>query len=124
MIGLSLAAAVALSLAAIGLAGEVLSSAYSQLPLYVLILAGAYSLRGVTSLYASYLAAQAEGRALRNAGIVLTGTNVIVNFTLIPIFGGPGAAVASLIALSVNLAAHVVSYRRSLIRPQSADDLG
>ena len=59
-----------------------------------------------------YLSAHALGRALRNAGLVLTVSNVVFNFALIPPFGAAGAAWASVLALVANLAAHVVGYRR------------
>ena len=50
---------------------------------------------------------------LRNAGLVLTGSNIVFNFALIPPFGAQGAAWASLLALGVNFLAHVFFYRRS-----------
>jgi O-antigen/teichoic acid export membrane protein len=95
----------------------VLPSAYSQLPLYVAILAGAHSLRGVGSLYSAYLSAQGIGRALRNAGLVLTVANVVLNAALIPLFGGVGAAVASVAALAINLSVLVRGYRGSVSTP-------
>ncbi len=87
---------------------------------YIGPLALAAALRGVTGLYNQYLAAQAQGNALRNAAAILTGTNLIANFALIPPFGGLGAAWASVIALVANLGAHMVGYRRLLRRPPEA----
>jgi len=49
-----------------------------------------------------------------NAGLVLTISNLILNFALIPPFGAMGAAWASFAALLANLAAHRVGYRRAL----------
>jgi O-antigen/teichoic acid export membrane protein len=54
------------------------------------------------------------GRELRNAGLVLTMSNVVLNVALIPPFGGTGAAWASFVALLANFGAHVVGYRRAL----------
>jgi O-antigen/teichoic acid export membrane protein len=80
----------------------------------ILPLALAATIRGVTALYNSYLAANAKGRELRMTGLVLTASNLILNFALIPPFGASGAAWASFFALVANYLAHVVLYRRSL----------
>lgn len=92
--------------------GAIFAPAYAPAARYVLPLALAETLRGVTGLYNSYLSAQAAGRSLRNAGLVLTVSNVILNFALIPPFGAAGAAWASVLALLANLFAHIVGYRR------------
>ena len=62
-----------------------------------------------TGIYNSFLAAHGLGKELRNAGMALTVSNLILNVALIPQFGAAGAAWASLI---VNLGAHIVGYRR------------
>jgi O-antigen/teichoic acid export membrane protein len=93
------------------------SSRYGRAADLVLPLALAQAVRGVTSIYNTFLFAHGRGRELRNAGLVLTGSNIAFNFTLIPPFGAMGAAWASLFALIVNLIAHVIFYRRSLRRP-------
>jgi O-antigen/teichoic acid export membrane protein len=80
----------------------------------VLPLALAAAIRGVTQLYNSYLSANAKGRELRSAGLVLAGSNLVLNFALIPPFGAMGAAWASFVALVANYIAHVIFYRRSL----------
>jgi O-antigen/teichoic acid export membrane protein len=80
-------------------------------------------LRGVTTVYNAFLSAHARGRELRNAAVVLTVSNLLLNFALIPPFGAKGAAWASLVALALNLGAHVFYYRRSLagaVRPATA----
>ena len=79
----------------------------------VLPLAVAQLVRGVTTVFNTFLSAHAQGAALRNAGLVLTLSNVAFNFALIPAYGAQGAAWASLLALVANFIAHVVSYRRS-----------
>jgi O-antigen/teichoic acid export membrane protein len=109
------------TLAAWALADTFVSFAFS--PRYgraadlVLPLALAQGVRGVTSIYNTFLFAHGRGRELRNAGLALTGSNIALNFTLIPLYGAMGAAWASLFALIVNLIAHVIFYRRSLRRP-------
>jgi Polysaccharide biosynthesis C-terminal domain len=50
---------------------------------------------------------------LGDAGLIPTASNIAFNFVLIPSFGAQGAACGSVLALKANLAAHVVSYRRS-----------
>lgn len=90
----------------------VFSSRYASAAGLVFPLALAQAVRGVTSVYNTYLSAQARGRELRSANIVLTTSNAILNVTLIPSFGAAGAAWASFVALVVNLAAHVFYYRR------------
>jgi O-antigen/teichoic acid export membrane protein len=94
----------------------VFSSRYGPAAALVLPLALAQAVRGVTGVYNTYLSAQARGRELRSANIILTTSNAILNVTLIPPFGAKGAAWASLAALIINLAAHVHYYRRALAR--------
>lgn len=77
-------------------------------------LALASAVRSVTSVYNSFLSAHGRGRELRNAALVLAGTNLVLNLVLIPPFEAQGAAWASLIALLANLGAHILFYRRSL----------
>ena len=97
------------------------SSRYGRAADLVLPLALAQAVRGVTTVYNTFLSAHGRGRELRNAGLVLTGSNIAFNFTLIPPFGAMGAAWASLFALIVNLIAHVVFYRQSLRLPTQVE---
>jgi O-antigen/teichoic acid export membrane protein len=92
----------------------VFSASYLPAAALVMPLVLAQMVRGVTTVYNHFLAAQARGRELRNAAIVLTVSNVILNFALIPPFGAKGAAWASFFALVLNLLAHVFYYRRSI----------
>ena len=92
----------------------VFSSPYSAVAGLVLPLGLAEAVRGVVSIYNSFLSAHGRGRELRNAAVVLTVSNLVLNLALIPPFGAMGAAWASLFALLANLLAHVVFYRRSL----------
>jgi O-antigen/teichoic acid export membrane protein len=78
----------------------------------VLPLVLAQLVRGVTTIFNTFLSAQGRGVELRNAGIVLTASNVAFNFALIPAYGAQGAAWASLLALFANLIAHVFFYLR------------
>lgn len=90
------------------------ASGFDEAGDYIPPLALAQSLAGITGIYNNYLAAQARGRDLRRAGFVLTISNVVAAFALIPPFGAAGAAWASVLALTANLAAHVYGYKRSL----------
>ena len=92
--------------------GTVLSPAYEPMITLAVLLAVAQALRGVTYVYNSFLSAHARGRDLRNAGVVLTVSNLVLNFALIPPFGAVGAAWASILALTANYAAHVAGYHR------------
>jgi O-antigen/teichoic acid export membrane protein len=92
------------------------SPSYTAAYALVVPLALAQMVRGVTTVYNMFLSAHAWGRELRNAAVVLTGSNLVLNFALIPPFGAAGAAWASLIALVANFGAHVFYYRRSLHR--------
>jgi O-antigen/teichoic acid export membrane protein len=83
-------------------------------------LALAEVVRGVTTVYNTYLSAQGSGKPLRNAALILTLSNLAFNFALIPPFGALGAAWASLAALLVNLGAHMLFYWRSLASAQPA----
>jgi O-antigen/teichoic acid export membrane protein len=101
--------------------GHVYGAAVGLVP----ILGLAQAIRGVTGIYNSFLAAQALGRDLRNAATVLTLSNIIFNFLLIPPFAAVGAAWASVLALVGNLAAHVWAYRRySKLQVNTAMDVG
>jgi O-antigen/teichoic acid export membrane protein len=91
---------------------SVFTERYAPAAVLVVPLAAAAGVRGVTSLYNSFLSAHGLGKELRNAGIALTVSNLILNFALIPPFGAAGAAWASLLALVVNLIAHLAGYRR------------
>jgi O-antigen/teichoic acid export membrane protein len=97
------------------------SSRYGRAADLVLPLALAQAVRGVTTVYNTFLFAHGRGRELRNAGLFLTGSNIAFNFTLIPPFGAMGAAWASLFALIVNLIAHITFYRQSLRLPTDVE---
>jgi O-antigen/teichoic acid export membrane protein len=90
--------------------GVFFSHAYSSVAVLALPLALAQAVRGVTTLYNTFLSAHGRGRELRNCGFVLTLSNVVLNLGLIPAFGAMGAAWASLAALVANYAAHVYYY--------------
>jgi O-antigen/teichoic acid export membrane protein len=94
----------------------VLTSRYLPVEGLLVPLALASAVRGVTAVYNSFLTAHGSGRGLRDAAIVLTGSNLALNFALIPPFAALGAAWASLLALLANFGAHVVVYRRSVRR--------
>jgi O-antigen/teichoic acid export membrane protein len=96
---------------------HVFSRDYADASRYVLPLALAQVVRGVTGIYNTFLSARGFGKSLRNAGLVLTGSNLILNFALIPPYGAMGAAWASLVALAANLLAHIWFYRRGLAAP-------
>jgi O-antigen/teichoic acid export membrane protein len=98
----------------------VFSDRYAAAAALVGPLVAAEAVRGVTSVYNTYLSAQGRGRELRNAALVLTCSNVVLNIALIPSFGAMGAAWASLLALGANLLAHVVVYERSQRRAAAA----
>jgi O-antigen/teichoic acid export membrane protein len=90
----------------------VFSERYAPAAALVLPLALAEAVRGFTGFYTTFLSAHGRGRALRNAGFVLTVSNLVFNFALIPPFGAMGAAWASLFALVINLGARATFYRR------------
>lgn len=100
-----------------------LSARYAPAAALVLPLALAQVIRGVTAIYNWFLAAQGHGRPLRNAAVVLTTSNLLLNFALIPKFGAAGAAWASFIALLANLIAHMVAYRRVRTGVSTTDDI-
>jgi O-antigen/teichoic acid export membrane protein len=91
----------------------IFSPSYSDAAGLVVPLTLAQTVRGVTSIYNSYLSANRHGSELRNASVVLTVSNLIFVFAFIPPFGATGAAWASVLALAANLAAHIYGYRRT-----------
>jgi len=91
----------------------VFTRAYDPVIGLALPLALAQAVRGVTGIYNTFLSSHGRGRELRNCGLVLTGSNLVLNFGLIPPFGAIGAAWASLGALLANYAAHVYWYRKT-----------
>ena len=90
------------------------SSRYLGATHLVLPLALAQVIRGTTNVYNTFLGAHARGRELRKANVMLTASNLVLNFALIPTYGATGAAWASVVALVVNLAAHVFYYRQAV----------
>jgi O-antigen/teichoic acid export membrane protein len=109
-------------LGAVGVVGTVLlaplvikvvfTAAYHPAVALALPLALAQAVRGVTSIYNSYLSAHGWGRELRNCGLILTASNLGFNFGFIPWFGAMGAAWASFAALLLNYGGHLYYYRR------------
>jgi O-antigen/teichoic acid export membrane protein len=89
------------------------SSRYIAAAGLVAPLAFAQFVRGLTSVFNAFLSAHGRGRDLRNAGLVLTVSNLGLNVALIPSYGASGAAWASFFALVANLLAHIVFYRRA-----------
>jgi O-antigen/teichoic acid export membrane protein len=89
-----------------------LPPAYHRVAVLTIPLAIAGAVRGVTGIYNTYLSAQGRGRQLRNCGLVLTASNLVLNFGLIPPFGAMGAAWASVAALVFNYLAHRHYYRQ------------
>jgi len=86
------------------------------------VLAVAQAVRGVTAVYNNFMAATALGAAMRNAALVLTVSNVVLNFALIPPYGAIGAAWASVLALIANYFARIYYYRRAIReRPEGFD---
>ena len=88
------------------------SSDYAPVATLAIPLALGQAVRGVTSLYTNFLSSHGQGRSQRNAGIVLTVSNLVLNFALIPPFGATGAAWASFGALVANFAGYQYYYRR------------
>jgi O-antigen/teichoic acid export membrane protein len=72
----------------------------------------ATAVRGVTTLYNTFMSAHARGRDVRNAALILVVSNLLFNFALIPPLGATGAAWASLFALLVNYVGYLSYYRR------------
>jgi O-antigen/teichoic acid export membrane protein len=88
------------------------SPRYAPAAALVLPLALAQFVRGITTLFVNFMSAHGHGREMRNAGLILTGSNIVLNFALIPPFGAQGAAWASLLALMINLGGYTFYYRR------------
>jgi O-antigen/teichoic acid export membrane protein len=116
----SFGAAIVVAAVAGPLVRFVFSPRYSPAAGLLVPLAFAAAVRGVTTIYNSYLSAHAKGRDLRNAALVLTVSNIVLDVILIPRYGAAGAAWGSLCALVANWAAHVYFYRRSTVPPAAA----
>ncbi|MGW3150751.1 lipopolysaccharide biosynthesis protein [Streptomyces sp. NPDC001177] len=112
--------AVALSMLAGPLVRLVYSDKFVMAAALVPVLAAAQVVSAVTRLFNSFLAAHGLGSDLRTAAITLTVSNLVLNLLLIPVYGAAGAAWASLLALAVNLIAHVVRYRRAVAAGETA----
>jgi O-antigen/teichoic acid export membrane protein len=93
---------------------------YSPVGPLVIPLTIATGVRGVTAVYNAFMSAHARGREVRNVALILTVSNLIFNFALIPPYGATGAAWASLLALLVNYGAYLIYYRR-YIRSMGAE---
>ncbi|MFF4208655.1 lipopolysaccharide biosynthesis protein [Streptomyces sp. NPDC001796] len=111
----STVSAVALSMAAEPLVRLIYSDEFLMAAGLVPLLAAAQLLNAVTRPFNTFLAAHGLGPDLRAAAVTLTVSNLVLNLALIPAFQAAGAAWASLLALAVNLAVHVVRYRRAVL---------
>jgi O-antigen/teichoic acid export membrane protein len=123
---LAAAALGALGVAAMWVAAEpviriVFGERYVEAKNLAVVLALAQAVRGVTAMYNSFLSAAALGTAMRNAAFVLTGSNIVFNFALIPPYGAIGAAWASVLALVANYFARIYYYRRESRAPAVAE---
>ncbi|WP_055492154.1 lipopolysaccharide biosynthesis protein [Streptomyces sp. TP-A0356] len=117
---MSLLPAVALSTLAEPVVRLVYSEKFEMAAGLVPVLAAAQVISAVTRLFNSFLAAHGLGSDLRTAAITLTVSNLVLNLLLIPAFGAAGAAWASLLALAVNLIAHILRYRRAVDAGETA----
>jgi O-antigen/teichoic acid export membrane protein len=99
----------------------VFSPEYVAATRYLAPLLLAQVLRSVTGLYNSFFSAKGLGREMRNTGLILTASNLILNFALIPKYGAMGAAWASLLALLANYLGYTYYYRRAVRVPLSAE---
>lgn len=88
--------------------GEDYSITANLLPLFALLA----FLNGFYIPFNDYFNARGHGKELRNRAFILTGANIILNFTFIPIFGLIGAVYATIIALFVNNLAFIYYYRK------------
>jgi O-antigen/teichoic acid export membrane protein len=88
------------------------SSDYAPVVGLAIPLALGQAVRGVTSVYTNFMSSHGQGRSQRNAAFVLTVSNLVFNFALIPPFGAKGAAWASFLALVFNFAGYQYYYRR------------
>jgi len=83
-------------------------------PLLV-ITAVATLFRGLIQPYNLFMGAKGYGKQLRNTAFILTGSILVFNFGMIPIWGAIGAALASLFALFVNYLVHLHYYRKVIL---------
>lgn len=86
---------------------------YETLPILPWIAAVMF-IRGATSIYNNFLSAKGYGRELRLCGIVFGISNLVTNFTLIPLFGAMGCVVASAISLLINYTVHLFTYLKAI----------
>ena len=112
--GLGALGVVGVWLAAEPLIRIVVGARYADAAGLAVVLALAQAVRGVTAVYNQFMAATAMGAAMRNASLVLTISNIVLNFALIPPFGAIGAAWASVAALVANYIARVYYMRREM----------
>lgn len=99
----------------------VFSDEYVSATRYLPPLLAAQVVRSVTGLYNNFLSAKGLGREMRNTGLVLTASNIILNFALIPSYGAMGAAWASLLALLANYLGYLYYYRKAVSAFPTAD---
>ncbi|MEI7889825.1 MAG: heparinase II/III family protein, partial [Actinomycetes bacterium] len=92
----------------------VLPDSYEPMLWLSLPLSVAQSIRGMSGLINIYLVSHGRGREQMVQGAAMAGTNIVLNFALIPPFGAQGAAWASAAALLVNLLVYVFLYKRTL----------
>lgn len=124
-LALALVGTLLLALFGSALVGLLFSDSYAAVSALLVPLSIAAALQGTTTLFNKFLTAHGRGKELRTAALWLTVANVVFNFALIPPFAASGAAWASVLALTVNLAAHMRAYisviQRLTIGPSNRD---
>ncbi len=76
------------------------------------ILAVAMFFAGLYQPYNQYLASKGQGKALRNIAIGTSTLNILLNFTLIPLFNIMGAAAATVISIIGQYMLHRIYYKK------------
>lgn len=71
-----------------------------------------FALAGLNHPFHSFLAAHRQGKAIRIMSIASSGSNIALNFILIPLLGMTGAAIAFMVTYAVNIVMNLHYYRR------------
>jgi O-antigen/teichoic acid export membrane protein len=71
-------------------------------------------LNGMAQPLNKFLGAQGKGPGLRTIALVVSGCTLLLNFSLIPIYGIMGACYAAVLGLFINILLHFYYYRRTV----------
>jgi O-antigen/teichoic acid export membrane protein len=96
--------------------GFYLGSEYRNMFLILILMTVAVGFQAGYQLHNAWLGSNGEGKYLKQKAVYTAALNLALNFTLIPLYGAVGAAIASLTSMAFSYLLHVYYYNLGLSR--------